>query len=97
MIFIDTLSYAKRLESAGVPAQQAEAHAMALSDVLMTQVASKSDLAALEERLMLFIKEQIAILRGELAAQKVDMLKLILASALGQTAAIIAAIRYLPH
>jgi hypothetical protein len=90
MIFIDTLSYAKRLESAGVPAQQAEAHAMALSEILVTQAASKADLAALEDRLRLYFKEL-------LAQFKVDVMKLIFATAIGQTGLIIAAIRYMPH
>jgi hypothetical protein len=90
MISIDTLSYAKRLETAGVPAQQAEAHAMALADILMTQAASKADLATLEERLKLYIKEQ-------LAEQKAEMLKWMFASAIGQTSLIMLAIRYMPH
>jgi hypothetical protein len=90
MITFDTLSYAKRLESAGVPPAQAEAHAMALADILVTQVASKSDLAALEERLRSFIKEQ-------LAEQKVEISKWIFASAVGQTSLILLAIRYMPH
>lgn len=88
MISLDTLSYAKRLESAGVPAQQAEAHALALSDILITQAAGKADLAALEERLKLFVKEQVADL-------KVDMLKWMFASAVGQASLVIATVRYM--
>jgi hypothetical protein len=90
MISIDTLSYAKRLESAGVPAQQAEAHAMALSDILMTQAASKADLIAMEERLKLYFKEQ-------LAEFKVDVVKLVLAMTVGQVGVLIAATRYMLH
>jgi len=90
MISIDTLSYAKRLESAGVPAQQAEAHAMALSDILMTQAASKADLIALEERLKLYFKEQ-------LAEFKVDVVKLVLAATIGQVGLLLAALRYMLH
>jgi hypothetical protein len=90
MISLDTLSYAKRLESAGVPAGQAEAHAMALADILVTQAASKSDLAAFEERLRLFINQQ-------LAEQKAEILKWIFASAVGQASLILVAIRYMPH
>jgi len=90
MISIDTLSYAKRLESAGMPVQQAQAHAMALADILVTQVTSKADLIAFEERITLYVKEQ-------LAQFKVDMMKLVLATAIGQTGLLIAAMRYIPH
>ncbi|MFS2140545.1 DUF1640 domain-containing protein [Duganella sp. Dugasp56] len=90
MISLDTLSYAKRLESAGVPTGQAEAHAMALAGILVTQAASKSDLAAFEERLRLFINQQ-------LAEQKAEILKWIFASAVGQASLILVAIRYMPH
>ena len=44
MTSFDTLSYTKRLEVAGVPAEQAEAHAMALVDVLSVQTVSKIEL-----------------------------------------------------
>ena len=40
---IDTLSYVKRLESAGVPRQQAEAHAEAMRAEIVPQVATKAD------------------------------------------------------
>lgn len=90
MSSIDTLSYAKRLESAGVPTPQAEAHAAALSDVLLTQAVSQADLTGLGDRLELFVKEQ-------LAQQKAEILKWIFAASLGQIGAVIAVIRYLPH
>jgi hypothetical protein len=41
---IDTLDYAKKLEAAGVPRPQAEAHAAAVRDTLATQLATKADL-----------------------------------------------------
>lgn len=47
----DSLGYAKRLESAGVPREQAEAQADALRDLIEGQLASKRDLRELEERL----------------------------------------------
>ena len=46
-IQFDTLDYAKRLASAGVPTQQAEAHAAALGDVLGSAVVVHGELAAL--------------------------------------------------
>ena len=62
-IQFDTLDYAKRLASAGVPTQQAEAHAAALGDVLGSAVVVHGELAALERNLLGEIK---------LVAQSVD-------------------------
>lgn len=55
-IQFDTLDYAKRLASAGVPTQQAEAHAAALGDVLGSAVVVHGELAALERNLLGEIK-----------------------------------------
>ncbi|SDN79240.1 hypothetical protein SAMN05216517_11362 [Janthinobacterium sp. OK676] len=55
-IQFDTLDYAKRLASAGVPTQQAEAHATALGDVLGSAVVVHGELAALERNLLGEIK-----------------------------------------
>ena len=62
-IQFDTLDYAKRLASAGVPVQQAEAHAAALGEVLGSAVVVHGELAALERNLLGEIK---------LVAQRVD-------------------------
>ncbi|MGK5075662.1 hypothetical protein [Janthinobacterium sp. ZB1P44] len=62
-IQFDTLDYAKRLASAGVPVQQAEAHAAALGDVLGSAVVVHGELAALERNLLGEIK---------LVSQRVD-------------------------
>ena len=62
-IQFDTLDYAKRLASAGVPTQQAEAHAAALGDVLGSAVVVHGELAALERNLLGQIK---------LVSQRVD-------------------------
>ena len=62
-IQFDTLDYAKRLASAGVPVQQAEAHAAALGDVLGSAVVVHGELAALERNMLGEIK---------LVAQRVD-------------------------
>ncbi|WP_445230404.1 hypothetical protein [Duganella rhizosphaerae] len=48
----DTLSYTKRLEAAGVPAEQAEAHALALREVMLTQCATKADIYDLREAIL---------------------------------------------
>lgn len=48
---VDTLSYVKRLEAAGVPRPQAEAHAEALRDEVAPQLATSVDLGAAVDRL----------------------------------------------
>ncbi len=48
----DTLSYTKRLEAAGVPAEQAEAHALALREVMLAQCATKADIYDLREAIL---------------------------------------------
>ncbi|MFT5532305.1 MAG: hypothetical protein ACI802_000527 [Candidatus Paceibacteria bacterium] len=47
----DTLDYAKKLASAGVPVPQAELQAQLLGDVLGTSVATPDDLGTLKEHL----------------------------------------------
>lgn len=53
---MDTLAYAKRLRAAGVPDDQAEAHAEALNDATAAHLVSKGDLnealSALELRMV---------------------------------------------
>lgn len=44
----DTLDYARKLEAAGVPSEQAELQARALNDALASSVASRGDLASLQ-------------------------------------------------
>lgn len=47
----NAIDYAQQLEAAGVPQVQAEVHAKTLSHALSTFLASKADLAALDEKL----------------------------------------------
>lgn len=47
----DTLDYARKLQTAGVPVEQAELQAKALSEALAGAVASRNDLAGLESHL----------------------------------------------
>ncbi|HVC61546.1 MAG TPA: hypothetical protein VND19_14435 [Acetobacteraceae bacterium] len=42
----DTLAYAKRLRDAGIPPQEAEAHAEAAREFIMAELVTKPDLAA---------------------------------------------------
>jgi hypothetical protein len=45
MVFaFDTLGYAKRLRDAGIASEQAEAHAEAAREFIMTELATKQDL-----------------------------------------------------
>lgn len=55
-IQFDTLDYAKRLASSGVPTMQAEAHAAALGDVLGSSVVVHGELAAVERNVLGEIK-----------------------------------------
>lgn len=48
---VDTLSYVKRLEAAGIDRRHAEAHAEAMRDDVAPQLASKADLDRLGDRL----------------------------------------------
>src|SRR3954447_21721116 len=57
----DTLSYARRLKQAGLPEAQAEAIADATRELVIQDVATKADIAA--------VKADIAALRGELKAE----------------------------
>jgi hypothetical protein len=59
---IDTLDY-KKLEAAGVPRPQAEAHAQAVRDTLAPQLATKADLDMAVARL----ETKIAELAGRVA------------------------------
>jgi hypothetical protein len=47
----DTLGYAKRLREAGVPNPQAEGHAEAAREFIMTELVTKQDLLASEQKL----------------------------------------------
>jgi hypothetical protein len=47
----DTLGYAKRLRDAGVPNPQAEAHAEATREFIMTELVTKQDLLAVRQDL----------------------------------------------
>jgi hypothetical protein len=65
----DTLKLAKRLEAAGMPATQAEGFAGALSDVMTTELATKSDLKELRG----WATAEFADIRGEMRAEFADV------------------------
>lgn len=47
----DTLGYAKRLRDAGIPQQQAEAHAEAAREFIMGELVTRTDLLAAKQEL----------------------------------------------
>ena len=80
----DTLKFANRLKTAGVPAIQAEAEAEALSEVLETnlgELATKSDLREVEskiEKTELVLRQEVtgttAAIQQEMSEMKFDLL-----------------------
>jgi hypothetical protein len=69
----DTLTYAKKLQEAGVPPLQAEAHANALRDLAEDNLATKRDLADLEAKLGQEIKGVETSLRHEIELVRRDI------------------------
>lgn len=65
---MDTLAYVKRLRAAGVPEDQAEAHAEALNAAVESQVATRADLKLTEGALRQELASVEAALRQELAS-----------------------------
>jgi hypothetical protein len=53
----DSLGYAKKLRDGGVPRDQAEAHAEAARDFIMTELATRADLLAMEQKLQTSIEK----------------------------------------
>ncbi|MCY4565296.1 MAG: DUF1640 domain-containing protein [Gammaproteobacteria bacterium] len=80
-VTFDTLSFCKRLQAAGVPPAQAEAHAQAqaefLTDHLLSRMATREDLQHLEARLRLemqLLGRALTIRLGGMVALGVGML-----------------------
>ena len=77
MVAFDTLTYSKRLQEAGVPSAQAEAHAIAQADFLthylLSEVATKTDLAEVKTELKTEIAEVKAELKTEIAELKTEL------------------------
>lgn len=66
---VDTLEYVKRLEAAGVPRAQAEAHATALRDEIAAHLVTNVDLGAAVDRLEGKIESEVARLEGKIETQ----------------------------
>jgi hypothetical protein len=58
----DTLGYAKRLRTAGVSQEQAEAHAEAVRDFVMGELVTKSDLQAAMDTLSLRLTLRLGVM-----------------------------------
>jgi len=65
----DTLTYAKKLQEAGVSALQAEAHAEALKNLAEDNLATKRDLSELEAKL----RHEIELVRHEIELVRRDI------------------------
>jgi hypothetical protein len=65
---MDTLGYAKRLRDAGIPTEQAEAHAEAAREFIMLELVTKSDLEAVRRELEGIIDRQTLRLTVRLGA-----------------------------
>lgn len=61
---MDTLSYAKRLREAGIPPEQAEAHAEAAREYIMVELVTKQDL----ETAVSFLRQDMGSMRREFEA-----------------------------
>ena len=67
----DTLKYAKRLQAAGMETRLAEEQALALSDLLeynLQNLATKSDLQFLEQRMVIKLGTLMVVCIGSVAA-----------------------------
>ena len=101
-VTFDKLSYSQTLRSGGFTSEQAEASAHALDHALRDSVATKADLGSLkvdiDQRFSAVehkIDHSVAILRQEIAAQKVDLMKWLVPVLLGQVALTVALIKLL--
>ncbi len=65
---IDTLAHARRLEAAGVPSEQAEAHAEAARDAVTENAATKADLRAVVAELKAELTWRMVLLGGVVVA-----------------------------
>ena len=73
----DTLEYARKLESTGMPTAQAEQQSKMLADVLGKSVAFPSDLVSLERNLIaktesteLKLENKLAVMTGDISLLK---------------------------
>ncbi|MBF0162619.1 MAG: DUF1640 domain-containing protein [Magnetococcales bacterium] len=99
----DTLAFVKKLESAGVPAAQAEAQAEALSGVLqkveeyrLQELATKGDLREVELKLEGKIETTKAELRKDIETAKVETIQWVVLTGIAILGGVAALIRFVP-
>lgn len=74
MVFaFDTLGYAKKLRSAGIPQDQAEAHAEAAQEFVMAELVTRHDLTVVRNDLDGSIAALRKDLEGSIAALRKDL------------------------
>ncbi len=79
----DTLAYARRLKEAGVAEAQAEAHAEAVRDAITEGVATKADIARIEDDIAriedkMATKADLGALRADLGTLRADFYRALL-------------------
>ena len=72
----DTLGYAKKLRSAGVPQDQAEAHAEAAREFVMAELVTKHDLEGAMDRLSLRITVRMGVMLAAAIAVLATVIRL---------------------
>jgi hypothetical protein len=74
----DTIRYTRRLSAAGIPQEQAEAHASALAEVLKdTPVAVDSDMALLKADILARVQEMLDVLE-ERINRRLNVMQMVL-------------------
>ena len=77
----DTLGYAKRLRAGGIPQDQAEAHAEAAQEFIMTELATRHDLEVLRRELQTALDHQslrLTVRTGVMLAASIAVLATII-------------------
>ncbi|MDQ8039324.1 MAG: hypothetical protein REH83_02845 [Rickettsiella sp.] len=99
---LDTFTYVKKLETAGVPSKQAEAHIGLIAKIFQKATSSRQAMRETESKIEIQLKDIEIKLKGlELKIEKVkaalnaQMAKWVLSTATAQTALIILYIRFL--
>jgi hypothetical protein len=82
----DTLKLARRLQAIGLPPAQADGFAEVFSEVMVTDLATKTDLAEVETRLRGEFRLECEKIRTEIAASRSEILRWIVPLILAQMA-----------
>ena len=88
----DTLGYSKRLRDAGVATNEAEAHAEAARDFIMTELVTKSDLYAVKSELdlrLLATRNELQAAMDKMALQLTVRLGGIVVASVGLAVAVV--------